>query len=87
MALFTDEEKRDIREYVFQLEDEKRSKILQCVRMLEDDGADDDTLASVMYHMSANNKEIDRIYNALINTSLVPDGAFEGEPETTSKGG
>ena len=88
MALFTDEEKRDIREYVFGLEDdEKRTKILQCVSILENDAEDDDTLVSVMYHLASNAKEINKIHAALMNTGIVPDGAFEGEPDKKSKEG
>lgn len=87
MALFTEEEARDIREYVFALDSEKRFKILQSVRIIEDDGADEDTLVSTMYHMAANPKEIDRIHSALVNADLIPSDAFEDEKVTDSKEG
>jgi hypothetical protein len=81
MALFTEEQTRDIREYVFQLDDMKRYKILSCIRMLQDDGADEDTLTSTMYYLAKNTKEIDRVHTALVNTSLVSGNADEGESE------
>ncbi len=88
MALFTNEEKRDIKEFVFGLEDdEKRTKILQCVSILENDGADEDTLVSVMYHLASNAEEINKTHTALMNTGIVPDDAFEGEPDPKSKEG
>lgn len=87
MALFTNEQIRDIREYVFTLEADKRFKILQCVGILQSDGADEETLVSTMYQMASNEKELDRIYNALVNSSLVTGDAFESEEKINPKGG
>jgi hypothetical protein len=87
MAFFTDEQKRDIREHVFTLEADKRFKILQCVGILQADGEDEDTLVSTMYQMASNSKELDRIHNALVNSSLVTGAAFEVEKKLNPKEG
>ena len=87
MALFTDEQKRDIREYVFTLDEDKRFKILQCVGILQNDGEDEDTLVSTMYQMASNSKELDRIHKALAGSTLVTGDAFEVEQKPNSKEG
>jgi hypothetical protein len=87
MALFTDEQIRDIREHVFTLETDKRFKILQCVAILQSDGEDEDTLISTMYQMASNEKELDRIHKALVNSSLVTGEAFEIEKDPKPKEG
>lgn len=87
MALFTDEQKRDIREYVFTLEPDKRFKILQCVGILEADGEDEDTLVSTMYQMASNPKELDRIHKALVNSSLTAGSPSEIEQKINPKEG
>jgi hypothetical protein len=76
MALFDKDQTRDIREYVFQMKDSERYKILQVVRMLQDDNEDEDTITSTMYHLCKNPKEIDKVFTAMTNSSLV-SGAFE----------
>ena len=87
MALFTDEQKRDIREYVFNLEEDERFKILQCVAILQADGEDEDTLVSTMYQMASNSKELNRIHKSLVNSSLVTGEAFEIEKDPKPKEG
>jgi hypothetical protein len=87
MALFTEEQKRDIREYVFKLESKKRSKILQCVGILQADGEDEDTLVATMYQMASNPKDLDRIHKALVNSALAAGPAFEVEKKPDPKEG
>jgi hypothetical protein len=87
MALFTDEQIRDILEHFFTLETDKRFKILQCVAILQSDGEDEDTLISTMYQMASNEKELDRIHKALVNSSLVTGEAFEIEKDPKPKEG
>lgn len=76
MALFDKDQTRDIREYVFQMKDSERYKILQVVRMLQDDNEDEDTITSTMYHLCKNPKEIDKVFTAMTNSSFV-SGEFE----------
>lgn len=79
MALFTAEEARDIREYVYQLDADTRYRILQVVRMLEDDGADEETSISAMYHLCKNPDKIDDILSSLSSISAIPPYAEEGK--------
>lgn len=80
MALFTDAEARDIREYVFGLKDDAmRTKILQCVSILEDEGQDNDTIISIMYYLAKNEKEVDSVFSQLMNASAIyGEGLDEG---------
>lgn len=76
MALFSKEQVRDIREYLFQMESDDRYKILQVVRMLQDDGEDEETVTATMYHLCKNKKDIDRVFSAMTNSALI-SGDFE----------
>jgi hypothetical protein len=87
MSLFTDEEKRDIREYVFQLDESVRFKILQSVSIMESEDAEEDTLVSLMYYMAKNPKQVNRIHQSIINSGAVVGSADEGEPDENSKEG
>lgn len=81
MPLFTDEEKRDIREYVFQLEESVRFKILQSVSIMESEDTEEDTLISMMYYMAKNPKEVNQIHASIMDSGSVVGNAAEGEPD------
>ena len=70
MSLFDENQKRDIREYVFQLDEAKRNKILQIVSILEDEGEDDDMVTSFMYELSKNTDKIDKVFETFSNNSM-----------------
>lgn len=77
MSLFTKEQSRDLREYMFSLNGEKRYKLIQVVRMLEDDGADQDTIDSAIYHLGKNEDDLDTIFRQMANTSLITEYSEE----------